>query len=451
VSEQDQSALLLLSELLEINERTRGASLAELRFMVVNETAKFIQYDHAALYEFNGTNYSVSALSGVAEPDKNSIYIKALRSFWRHELISLNDPITTMPISEINLKTAALLEQAELGKTFIAIALFHKEKKIAVLLLSRNKPLSDKEMAVIPKLAKPYGHEMGLHLAQLKSALSFLGKLKKSKIKLALMALVLFALCFPFKSSVLAPSEIIALEPELIRAPIDSVIEDIPVKPNQKVAVGDTLVQFDKQALEAQIDVSKNALKVAEAELRQAAQQSMVDGAARAKISVLKGKVDKEKTNLRYYQDLMTRSSIKAPKAGTVIFEDVFDWLGRPVTVGERIMLLADENQTQIEIHLPVTDAVEIKQGADVLFFSNARPDMPLKATLSFHSYRANKQQEEGVVAYRLKAQWIDALEKQKLKRLGLKGSAKIYTKRQPLIMQALRKPIVKIRQFLGV
>ncbi|MCA9481750.1 MAG: HlyD family secretion protein, partial [Nitrospira sp.] len=65
---------------------------------------------------------------------------------------------------------------------------------------------------------------------------------------------------------------------------------------------------------------------------------------------------------------------VTAPRDGVVIFGDPSDWVGRPVVVGERIMEVADPQQYQLKIDLPVEDAMVLQEGADVDVFLDAHP-----------------------------------------------------------------------------
>ena len=268
---------------------------------------------------------------------------------------------------------------------------------------------------------------------------------KKWKILLAIAVLA----CFPFRQSALAPAEIIPFEPSLVRSPLEGVIEHIDVVPNQVVQKGDVLFRYDRRLLETQIKTSENALTVAKGELRQASQEALNDPQARLRVVQLQGDVKKETTSLAYTKDLLKRTEVVAPESGVVVFEDVFDWVGRPVSVGERVMLIAHENKTQLEVRLPVRDTIGFPQDADIRFFSNATPDKPVVATLYHHSYRASSS-DFGDVSYRLKAHWEDTSEAAQ-NRLGLKGSAKIYGARKPLILHILRRPLIEVRQWMGI
>ena len=73
--------------------------------------------------------------------------------------------------------------------------------------------------------------------------------------------------------SVLAPVEITARDPLIVSAPMDGVIKEIFVKPNQRIKKGQSLFSLDDTATRNEYEVSKKALSVARAEYMRATQK----------------------------------------------------------------------------------------------------------------------------------------------------------------------------------
>lgn len=135
-----------------------------------------------------------------------------------------------------------------------------------------------------------------------------------------------------------------------------------------------------------------------------------------------------------------------APRDGIAIFESVEDWVGRPLKVGERIMVIADPAAVELELRLPVADAIELEPGAAVQFFLNVAPQDPLAGVLSFSSYRATPA-EDGALAYRLRARFADGVAPP---RIGLKGTAKVMGEQVSLAYLLLRRPLAVLRRWVG-
>ena len=74
-------------------------------------------------------------------------------------------------------------------------------------------------------------------------------------------------LLFPVRLSVLAPAELVPAHPEVIRAPIDGVIGQFHVQPNQAVKKGQLLFQIDPRPFQAVLDGAKGQVAQWEAKL----------------------------------------------------------------------------------------------------------------------------------------------------------------------------------------
>ena len=142
---------------------------------------------------------------------------------------------------------------------------------------------------------------------------------------------------------------------------------------------------------------------------------------------------------------------MKAERAGIAVFTDVNDWLGKPLSVGERVLTLADPQAPEIDIMVPVGDALVLEPGSRVELFLNVDPLHPLRARLTHASYEAGLS-ASGVLSYRVKA----ALEPGEIPgetppRIGLRGTAKILGDRVPLALYLFRRPLALLRQSLGI
>jgi multidrug efflux pump subunit AcrA (membrane-fusion protein) len=253
-------------------------------------------------------------------------------------------------------------------------------------------------------------------------------------------------LSLPVTLSALAPAEVVPFKPAIVRAPLDGVVDHFLVEPNATVAAGQPLLDLDSRAIQNKLDVAGKELAVAEAEYRQAAQEAVFDDKSRAKLAVLKGRMDQRRADVAYAQSLLDRIHVTASRAGLALFEDPNDWIGRPVTIGEKLLEIADPAQAELEIWLPAADAITLKPGAAVELFLNVSPGAPLKAKLRQASYEATLS-PSNLLGYRLKATLDDPAE---APRIGLRGTAKLYGERVSLFYYLARRPLAATRQFLG-
>ena len=143
----------------------------------------------------------------------------------------------------------------------------------------------------------------------------------------------------------------------------------------------------------------------------------------------------------------MSRSQIYAPLTGVVIFSDPQDWLGKPVSVGERVLQLADASKIELTMDLPVADLITFPENAEIVMYLNSDPQHPIQGSLYSIAYQSELT-ADNVLAYRLKAHLTNS---EQLPRVGLKGTAKIYGERVTLFYYLFRKPLAGLRQWLGL
>lgn len=321
-----------------------------------------------------------------------------------------------------------------------------KSKWGGVLLLARDKPFDQKEIKLLQKCLEIYSHAFGaFHTVSLwdhfknQIKLSF----KKHKKYYYTSLLLLF---LPISSTTIAPAEVIPEKPTLVRAAIDGVINQVYVEPGQEVKIGDSLVGFDQEALNTELQFATEEEKVAFAHLRQLMQESMHNQDARLQLATAQGKLEETRAKKHYILSQLNRSVIKATQDGIVMFDGAHDLIGRSMRTGEKLMLLARPSESILEVQLPIHQAMDMPNKASITFFSNTKPHLPKNAKLQYHSYRAHET-SEGQMSYYLKAKWQS---KNPDFRLGIKGNAKIYGYSHPIIWKIIKKPIYFIRKSLG-
>jgi multidrug resistance efflux pump len=235
-------------------------------------------------------------------------------------------------------------------------------------------------------------------------------------------------------------------DPAVIRAPLDGVIGEFHVRPNESVEAGTPLLSFDEAPIASRLSVARQALATAQAEYRQAAQLALSEPNSKAELATLVGKIGERRAEADFLSGQLERSQILAPRDGIVIFDDPSEWIGRPVQTGERIMRIADPNDVEIEAWIPIGDAIPLPEGTAVNLYLASNPFSPVSGTLRYLNYDASPR-PEGVYAYRARA----VLDAPTQHRIGLKGTAKLYGGRVPLGYWVLRRPLASIRQFLAM
>ena len=445
-----EAQLFTLSMLVGLGKRARHAATAqELGFVMVNETHSLVPYRQAALWLREGRGRGkVVALSGTPVVERNAPF-----TIWLNRAAARLDEKqeggAPRRVGAADLPGKLAEEWAEwLPAHGLWVPLAPAPGRIlGALLLAREPPWVDGEAHLLQEVADGYAHAWGSLYGRRRRALLARMRRLRTIVKLAVAAGIVAAMWLPVTLSALAPAEVVPLNPTVVRAPLDGVVDHFAVKPNAEVREGQALLELDPRAIENKLEVASKALAVAEAEYRQAAQSALFDDKSRAQMAVLKGRMEQRRSDVTYARSLLDRIHVTATRSGLALFADPNEWIGRPVTIGERLLEIADPGEAELEIWLPVADAITLEPGAAVEFFRNVAPDAPLAGTVRQASYEATLS-PGNVLGYRLKASFADTA---KPPRIGLRGTAKIYGDRVTLFYYLARRPLAALRQFLGI
>lgn len=476
--------------LLQLGRRARHAADAnELGFIAVNETHQLVPYRQAVLWLADG---GVTAVSGVSRPDANSPYAQWMDRVLRR----LSAPAMGAHAVQATDLPADLA--AEWSEWLPAAALFLPLLSAGgavtgAWLLARDEPWQEDETLLLGEWADLWSHawqaatgagattrwrgllrqllDVGAHRA----ALGRLGhRLAKPRWRRALAArwrralaprhwrrslvalwrvprrryatLALLVLLFPVRLTVLAPGELVPAHPAVIRAPVDGVIDQVLVQPNQTVEAGARLFALDRTTLDARLKVAQQSLATAQAEYRQQAQTALFDSKAKAQLALVMGTIAERQAELEYLKQQIERSQVTAPRAGTVLFDDPTELIGKPVQTGERLATVADAGDIEVEAWVAPGDVLAFEPGATVTLYLNTTPLAPVSAQLRYLAHEASER-PDGTFAYRLRA---DLAPDAARERIGLKGTAKVAGRYVPFAYWMLRRPLALARQWIG-
>ncbi len=439
----ENKQLELISHLLQLEHSFRHAeTLQELAYIIVNDSRKLINYRQAAFWRADRSE--LLSVSSLAVIDNNAPYIIWLKRLCRNLNAEYADQISMVDIANMAANIATDWgEWLPPYAIWIPFSTFSGNMQTG-LLLAREQPWSDSELYLLQQLSDAFAHAWAA-LAP-KSSRYWPGNLTKKRG--LFLALVFFAvLAFPVKQTVLAPATVIASKPTILRAAIDGVVDEFFIQPNDPVLKDQLLLRLDDTRIKNSLAISEKALALAKAEYRKNAQQAMYDQHSKSQLTILKSRIEQQQAELANMQDWLTRVEIKAPHEGVAIFADHHEWIGRPVKLGERILMLADAEDAELEIQLAVFDAINLQDGAEVVFYLNIDPISPIAAELYYAAYQAQVN-SSNQLAYRLKARFNSG---GKLPRIGLKGTAKVYGQKVPLIFYLFRRPFAALRQWLGI
>ncbi|MBF0462111.1 MAG: HlyD family efflux transporter periplasmic adaptor subunit [Magnetococcales bacterium] len=453
-------------------------------FSVVNETRLLTDFRQAALWRgtAEGGGY-VETVSGLAVADRDAPYIlwlsAVLAQLARRTASGPGESIALVwqPVSPEagvaavppggrgHLAVAEVLPEVVAAEwsewlphygLWLPLTLFRGDQSAAVVLgglfLARETPWPETERQLLEELAGTYAlvwQNLLVRrtlLARWNDALFGqpwrLGRV--AKVLLCLLALA--ALALPVRQSVLAPAVVTAANPVFVRAPLAGIIDRFHVVPNAVVEEGQLLFSLEETPLRNQLDTARNEEEVAAAEYRQAVQKATRDPQRVVQSTLQEKRWEQKKADVAFLAERLSRVDVRATRRGIAVFSDVNDWIGRPVKLGERILTLADPQQVELEVHLPVADAINLEVGAEVAMFLNINPEAPLPGVLEYASYQA-EMTAEGILSYRIKARFTDP---QRVPRIGLAGFARIYHQSVSLFTLLTRRPLAVVRRWVG-
>jgi hypothetical protein len=419
-------------------------TVGELGFLIANETVNIAKCRQVFVLAGFEKNLAVKAATSVSGVDRNSPrirWIEAIISNLRSER-GLAEPCdfalpAFCPVNDEEHKTypsrfmAWLPFQLRDGTVF------------GGMLVTREIPWNKQDLVILRRLASTYSHAW--------SALTGERRLKrrvKLKPLIAAALITVTALGFyPVPLTILAPVEVAPISPRIIAAPLDGVIESIAVNPDQAVRQGEPLLKMSDVMLRNELAVAEQDVRVAEAKLMQVTQGAVADPKLRADLAITRSELTVAAAKRNYARDMLQRSDVRSPSDGIAIYTDRRDWVGRPVTTGERIMEIADPTRMQLRIDVPVADAIAVSKGAKVRAFLDSDPLRPASAKVEAVSFEA-RMVEGDVLAYRIYAS-LDG-DKPGM-RLGIRGTAQISGDKVALAYYLFRKPISVIRQRFGL
>lgn len=312
------------------------------------------------------------------------------------------------------------------------------------LLSTREQVWTEREFVVAKRLGGSFQHA----LVALEGGGSLWRTLPPRRRTLVWSAAATMTLGFvPVSLTTLAPVEVVPRDPFVISAPIEGVIDEIPIAANSTVEQNTLLVKFDDTTLRNKYEVAEREVLVGRARLRTTTQLAFGDERGRHELAVARADLVVKTAQRDFARDLLGKTQIRAPRAGIAVLGDKKELVGKPMVVGERILEIADPGKVELRIDVPVADAIILKDGAAVKVLLDSDPLSAIAAQIVNSDYQA-RQSDAGVLSFRAIAELAPSAA---IPRLGARGSAQIYGDKVILAFYLLRRPFAKLRQWTGL
>lgn len=445
-----------IAQLLQIEQHVRRCETkTELAYVMVNMTRSLVNFEQAAF--LTGTELAplkTFAISDVALVDRTTPFCAWLEQVAKHE----SAQGSVQDIRALNAKAwpvelrADLAEFAASHMLWVPICIPAKEnQRLGVMWLAKATPWSEREIGLMKHLSSSYGHALQL-FSQRSNWGKWTDRLRSSKTVLAVCIGMIGLGFVPVNLTVLAPANIIAKDPVLVTAPLAGAVENVLVKPGDVITVGDVIVQMDTTEYQGQFDVAQRELERTQAALRTTEQAGYVERRKKSELLELESEVTLKKIERDFYKKRLQQTRILANVSGVAVFDGPDQWQGRPVVVGERVLSIADPEQIQLEVMLPVKDAISLDRGDKVTFYMDTDPLNPIAFNVLYSSYEPTQTPDQ-IIAYRVVAAPNKTVSSNEslLPRIGLRGTAKMYGDKVSLAYYLLRRPVTFVRQRLGI
>jgi multidrug resistance efflux pump len=236
----------------------------------------------------------------------------------------------------------------------------------------------------------------------------------------------------------------------IISAPFDGIIESIApgLDPGLVVKEGDVLIQLDTTDLEYSREEVKGKIAQAEAEEATALAEKPAknDEAARARAQRAQSEAQ-----LKFIEERIRRSAIRAPIDGTVIAGDLKNKIGAAIKLGDPMLEVADMSDIIVIAQVDDRDIWLVKKAYEDevttgSILAKSDPTKPFK--FEVETIVPLAQAKEGKNTFEVRAKLQEPASSLKISP-GMEGIAKLDTQPHSLIWIGSRRVIDAVRLWL--
>ena len=419
-------------------------SIHQLCFAIVNSLCTKLGCEQVAIGLANGNDVKLMAVSGLSEIPKSTPGMQAVHQAMstcldRNDIsVCQEEGRMVDQYESSNCKIHEIWQQIAGGSCVATIPLRIEGDCIAVLAL-RRKPHSP-FMAEDVKRAQVLGETFAPALPLVdKASRTLVRHVADSTVKLAhycwswqgagrksfAAAIFMFVIWMVFGKvnyEVLAPCKIAAQKVITVASPFDGLVENVLVRPGQRVSQGETILVFDKNDL-----LTDRNRVLTEIASNQIECNSLLQKRQHQEAFLLQSQLNVLEAELQLIDQKIDRSTIRAQADGIVLPTEIHRRIGQFVVIGEPLLELADEKDWHLEIETPENEIRHLKTGQLGEFQSRARPDLVSQCEIISIDPSSQVVGNSNVV---LADAAMDS--RQAWMKIGMEGFVKIDTGKQP-------------------
>ena len=426
------------------SDARRAVSVRELDALYTNESRKLLRSRQAFVVEYDNKAGRVVAMTGIAVVDRSTPMVLWVERMFK--LMARQADITTRIEFELPGYAAAddALTRDYPFRHVMWQPMWSPSPEIKVgTFFMREKPWVDADGKIAVRLGETFGHARTLLS---RGRLGRRWKMSRRYWLAGALGLCLLGLV-PVPISVLAPVEVVPRNASVVAMPIEGLVHKVLVAPNVRVAKDAPLVRLVDTVERNKAAVATREVSVARARVEQANILALSDPRGRQELGLARAELALRVAEERYARDLLERTVFRAESAGITVFSDPREIEGKPLGAGERLMLIARENEAEFKISLPVADSIVLRPGLRVKAFLDSDPLNAVEAEISHVDYQV-RVDEQQTASYRVTAR---IKQETAAVTFGARGTAQIQGERAPLFIYLLRRPLTALRQRIGL
>ena len=257
-----EGALKLLQ--LEADIR-RAASLRELQFHLANESRSALEFRQGVVFVRKRGRMRVCAISSVSTIERNAPMVR-----WMEAVIRDHEGAQGLAeVAALNLEGKA----GVLGRDSDVYAFPHllwlpiktrKGKVVGGLIAARERAWPERRKVIASRLSETYSHAWS-SLTRDRAGEGF--RLAPRLVGAVVLCALIAAGFIPTPITAIAPVSVVGKDTVLVTSPIDGVMKDILVRPNDPVSAGQVLALVEDTEIRNAAEIAERAVLVAEARL----------------------------------------------------------------------------------------------------------------------------------------------------------------------------------------
>lgn len=420
----------------------------DLIFRILNNTIRLFPYQRAVLWSFEGRKPKIVGVSGQEDINQQAPLVK----IWQTLIVSLEEKKKLRILndsSESQKDEWKTLKEKVSGISVMWVPFIEEGKLRAGLWIERwgNEVWETNTCEIMESLAQNFSlawkqFNPSTRFQSLKSI-----RVRRLILTLAGLSIVFFLYFQTISLRVVAPCEIIPKDPVMIAAPLEGVIKKVLVKPGDHVNEDDPLFQYEDRIVTQELKVAQKQVQIIESQYNRARLKAFTDDEAMESLRGLEYRLEQEKIRLELAESNTRHLIVRATLGGICMVDEPENWQGRPVQIGERVVMLFNPKMVKVKIYLPENDYILFNREKAVHIILNANPGRKYAARLNYVAPQTsiNPQGGSSFIAE------ADLTSSETRLLAGSKGSAIVYGQKVRLVYWLLRKPIAGVRNLLRI